>query len=886
MNTKTRLVPAVLVSILLAALPALRAQVRPVYDTGADGLVQLLHRLPTIASAMHTGAHPDDEDSALIARLARGDHARVAYLALNRGEGGQNVLGPEQGDALGVVRTEELLQARRLDGGEQLFTRVRDFGYTESRAETLAKWGGETIALADMVRAIRLYRPLVVISRFTGTTADGHGNHQLAGYLTPIAFRKAADPAEFPDQIAEGLRAWSPRKLYVSEPSQPTPDTEATLRLPTGLLDPVLGRTYFQVAMEGRSLHRTQEQGYLELAGPQYSGLRLLESRLKAPSSETSVFDGIDTTLTAIAALSGLPEDVLARPLQEAQKAAVAARDALDVRAPARVVPDLARGLRALRAALAALDAPDLPAEGRAEARFLLETKEREFGEALARTSGLQLEALSDQETLAPGETATVTVQAFVAERAGVTLGAPELVGQGGLAIAPAPSPSPAAITRRRLTEAPDLQTAFRVTAAADAAPTIPYWLLREPQGSVFEWPKDDRRSHPFDPPILEASLPAEVGVASVVLRAPVQFRFPDAVRGELRRPLNVVPPVSVSLADDLVIVPASARSTTRSLSVRLVCHTAAGVAGTVRLDVPEGWKTTPAETAFRVEGREQRTDVRFQVEIPGGAAAGAYTVGARATVGSATFEKGVRVLSYPHIQVHRILEPAKATVRVFPLEVARVRVGYIVGSGDRVPEAIERMGLAVTRLDEDTLFSGDLSSFDVIVVGILAGKVRPDFVSSHGRLLDWVKRGGTLVVQYQRPEYAEKGLPPFPARMNERVTDEEAPVTILVPKDPLFNFPNRIGPSDFEGWVQERSVSNMNPMDDHWVALLESHDEGDPPQKGLLIEAPVERGLYVYSAVSFFRQLPAGVPGAYRLFANLLSRPKAPSPPRSPRTS
>jgi LmbE family N-acetylglucosaminyl deacetylase len=875
----TRLAPTALVAALVAAaLPALRAQVRPVYDTGADGIVQLLHRLPTIASAMHTGAHPDDEDSALIARLARGDHARVAYLALNRGEGGQNVLGPEQGDALGVIRTEELLQARRLDGGEQIFTRVRDFGYTESRPETVANWGGETIALGDMVRAIRLYRPLVIVSRFTGTTVDGHGNHQLAGYLTPIAFRKAADPAEFPEQIAEGLRAWSAAKLYVTEPSQPTPGTEATLRIPTGLLDPVLGRSYFQIALEGRSLHRTQEQGSLELAGPQSSGVRLLESRVKGPSSETSVFDGIDTTLTGIAGLSGLRDGTVARALQDAQSAAVAARDAVEVRAPARVVPDLARGLRAVRAALAALETPGLPAEGRAEARFLLETKEREFVEALARTSGLQVEALSDQETLAPGETATVTVQAFVADRERVTLGAPQLVARDGLETTPAPSPSPAAITRRRLTETPDLQSAFRVTARADASPTVPYWLVRERHGNVFEWPKDDRQNRPFGPPILEASLPAEVGGVSVSLRAPVEFRFVDAVRGELRRPLHVVPSMSVSLADELLIVPASARPATRALAVRLVGHAAADVAGTVRLDVPAGWKTTPAEAPFRVEGREQRTDVRFQIEIPGGVAAGAYPLAARATVGTTTYEKGVRVLSYPHIQVHRVLEPATATVRVFPLEVARVRVGYVVGSGDRVPDAIVRMGLPLTRLDEETLFSGDLSDFDVIVAGILAAKVRPDFVSSHGRLLDWVKRGGTLVVQYQRPDYAERNLPPFPARMNERVTDENAPVTVLAPKDPIFSFPNRIGPSDFEGWVQERSVSNMNPMDDRWTALLESHDEGDPPQKGLLIEAQVEQGLYVYAAVSFFRQLPAGVPGAYRLFANLLSRPKAPA--------
>jgi LmbE family N-acetylglucosaminyl deacetylase len=874
-------VRVVLVLVATAVLPAaftgLQAQVRPVYDTGAAGLVQLLQRLPTVASAMHVGAHPDDEDSALIARLARGDHARVAYLALNRGEGGQNILGPEQGDALGVVRTEELLQARRLDGGEQLFTRVRDFGYTESRPETVARWGGEELALSDMVRAIRLFRPLVIVARFTGTPADGHGNHQLAGHLTPIAFRKAADPLVFPDQIADGLRPWAALKLYVSESFQPNPANEPTLRLPTGLFDPVLGRSYFQIAIEGRSLHRTQEQGFLELGGPQSSGVRLLESRVKAGATETSVFEGLDTSLGGLCALSGLPAGSISRPLAEAESAAAAARDALDVRAPAGVVPDLARGLRALRQALAEVPSLAAPTAAKDEALFLLQTKEREFAEALARAAGVQVDALADQETLAPGASATVTVHAFLADRDRVRLGAPTLESRGGFAIAPAATPSPAPVTRRRITETPDLAAAFRVTVADDASPTVPYWLERPRNGHAYEWPNDGRRSLPFDPPVLEASVPAEVAGVSIVRRAPVRFRLADAVRGELRRRIDVVPTLSVALAEDLLIVPASPQPATRPLAVRLLAHTAGEVAGTVRLEVPPGWKAAPAEAPFRLDGRDQRTDVRFQITLPAGARAGAHALSARATVAGKTFEKGVRVLAYPHIQTHRILEPAAATVRVLPLKVAPVRVGYVMGSGDRVADAIERMGLPVTRLDEDALFSGDLSRFDVIVAGILAAKVRPDFVSSHGRLLDWVRRGGTLVVQYQRPEYADQGLPPFSARINERVTDEEAPVTVLAPRDPLFNFPNRIGPADFEGWVQERSLYNLNPMHDQWVPLLEAHDEGDPPQKGLLVQAPVGRGLYVYAAVAFFRQLPAGVPGAYRLFANLLSRPKAP---------
>ncbi len=866
-----------LVTVLAAPFPALRAQVRPVYDTGAAGLVQLLERLPTTASALHTGAHPDDEDSALIARLARGDHARVAYLALNRGEGGQNAIGPEQGDALGVIRTEELLQARRLDGGDQLFTRVRDFGYTESRPETVAEWGGEIVALADMVRAIRLYRPLVVISRFTGTAADGHGNHQLVGYLTPIAFRQAGDPAAFPEQVAEGLRPWSALKLYVSESFPPKPENEPTLRVETGSFDPVLGHSYFQIAIEGRSLHRTQEQGFLELAGPQSSGLRLVESRVQGEATEKGVFDGIDTSLRGLPGLAGLPEGALAGPLGLAQAAALRASAALDVRAPGRVAPDLAQGLRALRQALGELPAVAAPPAARNEALFLLETKEREFGEALARTAGIQVEAMIDQETLAPGDRAAVTVRVFLADRERVALGAPELRSRGPFQTSPAPLPTPAPMTRRRLSETPDREAAFGVAVAGDAVPTVPYWLERPRAGNVFDWPKDDRRSLPFGPPLLEAAVPAEVGGVSIVVRAPVRYRFADAVRGELRREPNVVPALSVSLADDLLIVPVSPQPTTRRLAVRLVAHAPGPLAGTVRLTAPGGWQVTPADAPFRLESRDQRTDLHFTLRIPGGIPAGAHPLAARAATGGTTFEAGVRVLAYPHIQTHRILERAAATARVLDLKVAPVRVGYITGSGDRVAEAIERMGLSLTRLDEDALFSGDLSGFDVIVAGILAAKVRPDFVASHGRLLDWVRGGGTLIVQYQRPDYAEKGLPPFPARMNERVTDERAPVTVLAPHDPLFNFPNRIGKEDWDGWVQERSISNMNPMDDHWVPLLESHDEGDPPQKGLLLEARVGRGLYIYAALPFFRELPAGVPGAYRLFANLLSRPKAP---------
>ena len=308
---------------------------RSPYSEGAAGLIQKLQRLTTTASAMHTGAHPDDEDSALLARLARGDHARVAYLSLNRGEGGQNVLGPEFYEALGVIRTEELLQARSLDGGEQFFTRVVDFGYTVNMPETERKWGGRDVPLADMVRVLRMYRPLVVASRFSGTAADGHGNHQLAGALTPIAVKAAADPKQFPEQLNEGLRPWQVRKLYVGMrfgPNQPDPPT---ITLPTGILDPALGRSYAQIAAEGRSQHKTQEMGGALLHGPQSTALRLVESVVPRVEKEQSVFDGIDTSIPGLASLAGLPAGSLAAPLATMDVAAREALDSVDVRVPA-----------------------------------------------------------------------------------------------------------------------------------------------------------------------------------------------------------------------------------------------------------------------------------------------------------------------------------------------------------------------------------------------------------------------------------------------------------------------------------------------------------------------------------------------------------------------
>jgi hypothetical protein len=428
--------------------------------------------------------------------------------------------------------------------------------------------------------------------------------------------------------------------------------------------------------------------------------------------------------------------------------------------------------------------------------------------------------------------------------------------------------------------------------------------LKRERKGDLYEWDKSDPQTLPFAPEPIVADVEIDAG-ADVTINQPVEFRLLDNVRGEVRRELNVMPEIDVRLTPALVVVPRSSSSRGDS-SVEFTVQLTNNVRrtteaqgqpiakGIVTLSLPAGWRE-PAPAQFRFDERGERATLKFNVHVPANVAPGAYKVSANAATTlparplpntTRAFGYGERALSYPHIQTHRYYVAADATVRAFDLRVAPVRVGYVMGSGDEVPAAIERMGLKVALLGEDDLAAGDLSRFDTIVVGIRASQSRPDFVANHKRLLDFVSRGGTLLVQYQRPDYAQRSLPPFPVTMEtrgangqtdiSRVVDETAPVRILERAHPAFNFPNKISDDDFRGWVQERNLYNFISLDPRYVPLLESHDANEPTNSGGMVFARLGRGAYVYTSYAFFRQLPAGVPGAYRLFANLLSLPKA----------
>ena len=854
-----------------------KAQVRPVYDNGAIGLGQMLKRLQTTASAMHTGAHPDDEDSNLIAYLARGKNARTAYLALNRGEGGQNVIGAELFEPLGVIRTEELLQARRLDGGQQFFTSVMDYGFSKTRAEAARIWG-EKETLGDMVRAIRLFRPLVIISRFSGTPADGHGHHQFAGYLTPLAYKAAADPKQFPEQIKEGLLAWQAKKLYVGQGFTAAANGEPiSVTVNTGEYDPLIGRSYAEIAAEGRSQHKSQEMGSIERRGSQTSGERLLESTVKTADKENDIFDGIDTSIKGIIKITDNNESGMSGRLSDLEDTAEKALKEYDAYSPQKIVPILAKGVKQARDAKDATQNP--------YTKTLLAEKEQEFSKSLQLAAGIVVDALSETDMIVAGDSTGVSVKTFggAAQVKDVSMVMP-----AGWKSESAVEPKPTGNSFFFRPEAASNAAYFKITVPENAILTQPYWLEKPRVNFRFDWSANDAlKNAPFQKPLVSAEVTMEIGGVEITVSQPVQYRYADAIRGELRRDLNVVPLVDVALDTNLLIVPVSNKAQTQRLVVSVTNNAPRETKGSAKLNLPAGWTSNPASTEFDLRRKGEKSAAAFDITIPANTKVDKYDLTAVASVGNQTFDQTMQEIAYPHIQTHRRYNKADVATEVLDLKIAPVRVGYIMGSGDAVPAAIRRLGLPVTMLEEKDLSTGDLSKFDTIVVGIRASQVRPDFVANNGRLLDFVKNGGTLIVQYQQAEVIQNNLLPFPAKMegvtngsqrisNVRVVDENAPVKILVPTNPIFNFPNKIVDSDWDNWVQERNLYTLTALDPQYTALLETADEGEPPVTGGLVYAKIGKGNYVYNAYSFFRQLPVGNPGAYRLFANMLSLPKA----------
>jgi len=864
--------------IIVFVLTTGSADTRPApEDRGASGLALSLRRLQSIASVLHTAAHPDDESTELLAYLARGVGARVAYLSLNRGEGGQNGIGPELGDGLGVIRTEELLAARKLDGAEQYFTRAFDFGFTRSAEETLRKWNREEI-LGDMVYVIRKMRPLVVVSGFSGGERDGHGQHQVAGMLTPEAIKAAADPQRFPEQITrDGLRPWQVLKVYGRRFDQVAgPRAEFDV----GALDPVLGRSPAELAAEGRSRHRSQDFGTIQPRGSQLRSFPRLQCLVNVPEVESSLFTGIDVSLTGIADFVPREKERFLPGLRRIKELAAKALAEYRIEQPESVGPYLAEGLREVRA----LYEPtrNLDPIARATVYGMLTQKEKDFSDALIKTHGVVVDALSNTEIVTPGESIEMRTNVYFRSNSSgeeitrrISPKVSLLTGEGWHAESiPEETGQTAGTPIIRGRERPNYVARFRAVAPKSAAPTQPYWLARPRTKDQYDWDETMPRTLPFGPPLMRARVELELSGERVTIDQDVEYRYSDKTFGEIRRELKAAPALTLTVHPQLLVIPSDSRQTSREISVEITHNARQKTGGSVKLIAPPGWKVESGNQPLAFTRQGEKTSRLFKI-IPPAEVNGSFELKAVAEANGQEYATGYSVISYPHIESHFIYRPASTTVEVFDVKVAgELKVGYVMGSGDDGPQALSQLGVNVKLIGPAELASGDLSVYDTIILGIRVYEVNEDVIANNNRLLDYVANGGTLIVQYNKDEFVRGNFAPYPVKMQRgvRVTDENAPVTILAPDHRLFNYPNKITEKDWQGWVQERGLYFLSDWDAHFTALLAAPDETGELLKGGHLIAQYGKGSYLYTGYAWFRQLPAGVPGAYRLFANMVS--------------
>jgi LmbE family N-acetylglucosaminyl deacetylase len=876
----------------LVFAPCASAQLEPALeDTGSVGLALQLRKLSSGTSFLHTAAHPDDEDNGLLVLMSRGLGHRVFLLTATRGDGGQNEIGPELFEAIGILRTEELMAVHRVDGVEQSFTRAYEFGYSFSVEETLQKWGKDEI-LGDFVRILRTLRPDVVVS--LPIEGEGGGqHHQASALLTREAFRAAGDPARYPEQIAEGLRPWQPLKLYSrravglgrerERERENEDDAQSLVRIDTGVYDPVLGRTYHQMGSEARSNHKCQGMGQLQApSGPHESLFRLEDSTLPPRANERDLFDGVAVGLDR---WKDFTDAAFVAEGVDALRAEVEAADAaFDARAPWKTLPPLRRGLTLVRKLRSEAARSDLPADAKFELEHRLRPKEAEFEKAIALAHGIDLLPTADRGEVTRGSRFRVEVQ--------VMNPGPEPVEVRALRIETPPGflVEEFEDDKTRFPRIPasleangKLDAGFDVAVGASADYDRPYWARTEPSVDRFTLLDPRHFGLPFRPPSVAATIAFRSGEVDVSLSKTVQYRYAGRwVGGEKQKQVSVLPRVSVGISPGVVVFPIGADDRTRPVSVTARYEGTEPLQGTLRVEAPPGFTVEPPSVELSFEREDQAVTARFRLTPPTGIASGSYRIQAVARLGEEEFRETVQSIEYHHIQTRYLFLPSEAKVEALDVQVARARVGFIDGVGDEVPLAIRQLGADLTFLDAEDLAEGDLSQYDVIVTGVRAYLNRKDLRAYNHRLLDYVADGGTLLVQYNKTEeFNAAQWGPYPKQVSRnRVTVEEAPMRILVPDHPVFTAPNRITADDWGGWVQERGLYFLaEEGDPRYQDLLASEDPWEynkGPKKGMLVEARFGKGRWIYIGLGLFRQLPAGVPSAYKLLANLLSLPRS----------
>ncbi len=821
----TKLFPAV------AAIALLSLSARAIEPMTAGRLELELSKLDTLGSVLYVAAHPDDENTNLIAYLANGEKVHTTYLSLTRGDGGQNLLGTDLGEKLGLIRTQELLAARRIDGGEQRFTRANDFGFSKTPEETLKIWGKQEI-LGDLVWTIRLTRPDVIITRFPMEEGFTHGHHTASTWLAKEAFTAAADPTAFPEQL-KSVQPWAAKRIiwntsswYYSQRGIDF-ETAGLLNEDVGVFNPLLGKSYPEIAALSRTSHKTQGFGATPVLGKSIDYFQPLDG----DSTTDSIFAGINTTWKRVPDSSAV---------QAAIEKAVVAYSPSD---PSRCVPDLIAAHRALSA---------LPEQ------FWKSVKLYDLEKVIAACIGLDVESISKVPSVVAGGAVEVSLNAvqrsnfevtLAFSRAGTLLGDPQKMIANQL-----------------------YQSAEKFGLPVGLENSQPYWLTQPHELGSYVVSNPLQIGTPENPPVLPIGVRLTVSGYELNYLIPTTYNFNDPVRGEVKEPLVVTPPVMVNLSEPIQIF---ADSTPRKFTARIIAKSDISN-GKLRFVTLDGWTTEPETIDFNLKaGGEMSVEANL---IPP-ATAGQSALKAELQVGGKTYHRGFERLEYNHIPAQTLFPVAEASLVSLDVKKAGARIGYIPGAGDEIPEALRRMGYVVDSLTEQDMNQEILSRYDAVVLGIRVLNTNPRIGFYFPALFEYADAGGTVVLQYNTNAGLKTGnFSPYPLTLSrDRVTEETAEMRVLAPDHPVMNFPNKITAADFDGWVQERGLYFPSQWDPAFTPIFSANDAGEKPLDGGLLIARHGRGWFVSTGLSWFRELPAGVPGAYRIFANIVSLSHAP---------
>lgn len=812
---------------------SLKAQVSQALNTSE--ILRKIRKLETVGSVLYIAAHPDDENTRLLAYLANERQLRTGYLSLTRGDGGQNLIGPEQGELLGLIRTQELLAARRTDGAEQFFTRAKDFGYSKNPEETFSFWNKDSI-LSDVVLTIRKFKPDVIICRFPTTGEGGHGHHTASAILALEAFDAAADPRRFPEQLRY-TQVWQSRRIFWNTFNFGTTNTTAPDQLKTdiGAFNPLIGKSYGEIASESRSMHKSQGFGSARQRGslPEYFKL------MKGDSAKSDILEGINTGWSRLPGTEGIQQNI-----------ASCIRN-YDPQAPEKSIPALSLLYRSLQS---------FPARDETTA-YWKELKLKETEQLLLACSGLWIECFAADYSGVPGQELLITTQILNRNRSGASL---HHITFAGLAD-----------TSLNLSlQHNELYTFKRQIRLPDTHPySEPYWLSEPHHTGLYTVKSAALIGSAENEAAVKVSFQVRVQDMILHVQRDLVYKYTDPVKGEVYRPFEVLPPVTVNIPEK-VFVFTDLQPKTVLLTVRA---NQPDISATLRLRAGQGWNIQLKNPEIRLARKGDETIVEALITPARQAPAG--TLEASLITGTGTYHKSIRRIEYDHIPYQFTLSQAEAGLVYIDLKKRGHKIGYIPGAGDDVAACLKQIGYQVTLLDDDMLGNSDLSAYTAIITGVRAYNTNERLQVHHERLMNYVKNGGNLIVQYNTnsrvgPLTARIGPYPFSISRN-RVTDEKAEVRFLKEKHPALNTPNQISAGDFEGWVQERGIYFAEKMDEKYESVLSMNDPGESPHEGSLIIGKYGAGNFVYTGLVFFRELPAGVPGAYRLLVNLLSLPK-----------